>query len=550
MTRRWYPGSRGLLLAVSGLPALAGLAAALWVGADIDALRRVLATPGIELSMASALWSGAIATAIALFLAHIAMALAATGGWRRSLNNLALPLLAMPHLAVGIGLVLVLAPSGLLLRLVSPWASGLTLPPDWQTVQDPFGLSLIAGLVIKETCFLLLVLHAALSQVPAERLLQQARSLGYGRIKGWFVAVAPLLQRQIRLPLAAVLVFGMTNVELAIPLGPGLPPTFAVLLWQWFTDPDPQIHAQAYTGTLLLFAMTLLVLGGAAACGAAVRRVSQHWATGGARGVRERGLRYGLSGLLAALWALGMLAVVAIILRSASGTWRFPAVLPSGDVLSAWRVLAPPALDIAPQTVMFAIATAVAGLLLVLPAAESVHRNTDARRLIGALLFLPLLLPQMTFLFGVQVLLTRLRIDGTFVAVLWSHLIFALPYLWSLVAPARAAIDLRFADVARTLGASRQRTWWRITAPLLARTGLVAFALAFSVSVALYLPTLFAGAGRVATAATEAAAAAASGSLRLASMHAILLSVLPFFAFAIAYTGGALLFRQRRGVPR
>ncbi|MDZ7770544.1 MAG: hypothetical protein U5K38_16520 [Woeseiaceae bacterium] len=336
MTRRWYPGSRGLLLAVSGLPALAGLAAALWVGADIDALRRVLATPGIELSMASALWSGAIATAIALFLAHIAMALAATGGWRRSLNNLALPLLAMPHLAVGIGLVLVLAPSGLLLRLVSPWASGLTLPPDWQTVQDPFGLSLIAGLVIKETCFLLLVLHAALSQVPAERLLQQARSLGYGRIKGWFVAVAPLLQRQIRLPLAAVLVFGMTNVELAIPLGPGLPPTFPVLLWQWFTDPDPQIHAQAYTGTLLLFAMTLFVLGSAAACGAAVRRVSRQWATGGARGVHERGLRYGLSGLLTALWVLGMLAVVAIVLRSASGTWRFPAVLPTGDALAGW----------------------------------------------------------------------------------------------------------------------------------------------------------------------------------------------------------------------
>ncbi len=549
MKASWSSGSRVLLLTVSGLPAFAGLLTALWSGADAAAMRRVFATPGIEMSIASALWTGIIATAIALALAHLAVALAATGGWRRSLNNLALPMLAMPHLAVGIGLVLVIAPSGLLMRLLSPWATGLSLPPDWQTVQDPFGLSLIAGLVIKETCFLLLVLYAAQAQVPAGRLLQQARTLGYGRIKGWLVAVAPLLQRQIRLPLSAVLVFGVTNVELAIPLGPGLPPTFPVLLWQWFTDPDPQIHAQAYAGSLLLFALTLAVLGGTALSGAAVRRAWQRWAAGGARGVREHGVRRAISVKLAALWITGMLVIVAIVLRAASGTWRFPAVLQTGDAFAAWQALLPAARDVAPLTLGLGLATAVTALLLVLPAAESVHRDDRARLRIGRLLFLPLLLPQMTFLFGVQVLLAWLHIDGRFVAVLLCHVIFALPYLWGLVAPARAAIDPRLANVARTLGASRRRTWWTVTAPLLARTGIVAMALAFSVSVALYLPTMFAGAGRVATAATEAAAAAASGSLRLASMHAILLAVLPFIAFAIAYITGALLFRERRGVP-
>ncbi|NNE61185.1 MAG: ABC transporter permease, partial [Woeseia sp.] len=74
--------------------------------------------------------------------------------------------------------------------------------------------------------------------------------------------------------------------------------------------------------------------------------------------------------------------------------------------------------------------------------------------------------------------------------------------------------------------------------------------LAVSVSVALYLPTLFAGAGRIATAATEAAAAAGSGNLRLAAAHAILLAVIPLAAFAVAYTVGAIAFRHRRGVPR
>ncbi|MEM9056024.1 MAG: ABC transporter permease, partial [Pseudomonadota bacterium] len=226
-----------VLLAVSALPTIAGLGAALAFGLDGDAWARMLATPGLRLALGSSLWTGCVATALALALAHLAVALATIGGWRRRLSALTVPLLAMPHLAGGIGLTLLLAPSGVLLRAVSPWATGFALPPDWLIVNDPAGLALIVGLTLKESCFLTLALAAALAQVPAERLSAQASALGYGALKTQLVIVAPLLQRQIRLPLAAVLVFGIANVEMALPLGPDLPPTFAVLLWRWFTDP-------------------------------------------------------------------------------------------------------------------------------------------------------------------------------------------------------------------------------------------------------------------------------------------------------------------------
>jgi putative thiamine transport system permease protein len=160
------------------------------------------------------------------------------------------------------------------------------------------------------------------------------------------------------------------------------------------------------------------------------------------------------------------------------------------------------------------------------------------------------MLPQITFLFGLQVMLAWLRIDGTPAAVLWSHLVFALPYLWGVLAPARAAIEPRYLDVARTLGAGRARAWLTLTGPLMLRATLLALALGFSVSVALYLPTLFAGAGRVATVATEAASAAASGTLRPAAAHSMLLAVLPLGAFGLAYAAGTAAFRRRRGMPR
>lgn len=538
-----------LLVAVSAVPTLAGLAAALWYGVDAGAIQRVLAAPGIGLSVASSIWSGVLATVLALLLAHLAVALAMTGDWRGRLNRLALPILAMPHLAIGIGLTLVLAPSGVLLRLLSPWATGFELPPDWMTVQDPLGLSLIAGLVIKETCFLILVLMAALAQVPAARLQLEARSLGYGSLTAWLTVVAPLLQRQIRLPLTAVLVFGITNVELAIPLGPGLPPTFSVLLWRWFVDPAPAVHAQAYAGTLLLLFVSAVTVGAAAALAALSRRILRRLTENGSRRPDEKPARRLAGGLLLLLWLLGMLAIAAIVLRSAAGPWRFPVLLPMADALDTWRDVLPIAGSVAPATLLLALATAAAGIALVLPAAEQCREAAATRRAVSAWLFLPLLVPQMTFLFGVQVLLVRLRVDGTFFAVLWSHLIFALPYLWGLLAPARAALDPRYEQLARTLGASARRAWLTITAPLMSRATLLAFALAFSVSVALYLPTLFAGAGRVSTAATEAAAAAGSGSLRLAAVHAILLAAAPLLAYAIAYGIGTLLFRRRRGVP-
>ncbi|MEX2124954.1 MAG: hypothetical protein WD795_13750 [Woeseia sp.] len=539
-----------ILLAVSVVPTFAGLAAALWFGLDAAGFMRVLDTPGIGLSLASSVWTGAAATLLSLVLAHLAVAVSVTGGWRRRLNAFSLPLLAMPHLAIGIGLALVLAPSGLLLRLLSPWATGFTEPPDWLSVQDPYGLSLIAGLIVKETPFLVLVLFAALPQVPAERLMLQARSLGYGRLKGWMVAVAPLLQVQIRLPLAAVLVFGLTNVEMAIPLGPDLPPTFSVVLWRWFIDADPAIHAQAFTGTLVLLFVTVLAVFIASRLARLIAVLWRRWAESGSRLRGERAVRGALDATLGGVWSLGILALVAILLRSVSGPWRFPDILPDSGELSTWSAVLPVAGNVAETTILLAAATAVAGVILVLPAAERLRHDAALGRKLGAWLFLPLLLPQMTFLFGVQVLLVYLGLDGTFAAVLWSHLIFALPYLWGVLAPARAAIDPRYLAVARTLGAGPVRAWTTSTAPLMLRSMLLAMALAFSVSIALYLPSLFAGAGRIATAATEAAAAAGSGTLRLAAVHAILLAVLPLAAFGAAYAAGAAVFRNRREVPR
>lgn len=539
----------GLLFAVCAVPVGAGLVAGIALGTDAAAWRELLATPGIGRAVALSLWTGTAATLLSLVLAHALVAVAGTGAWLGRLRTGMLPLLALPHIAVAIGLALVLAPSGLLLRAASPWATGFALPPDWMTIQDPLGLALVLGLAAKETPFLVLMLLGALQQVPAQRLLLQARTLGYGPLAAWTYAVAPLLQRQIGLPIAAVLVFGITNVEMAIPLGPGAPPTLALLLWQWFTSGDLDRHPAIFAGALALLVATLAILAIAFAVGRLAHRSLSRLAGRGRRAVRDRGVRPLVLLAPLSILTLAGLGIVALALRGLSPLWRFPDLLPAHFDGGLFVRAAPQALAALATTAAVGALAAGAALAIAMLASESVADDPRARRRLDALLFAPLLVPQLAFLFGLQWLLVRLRWDGSVGAVVWSHAVLALPYVFGVVSGAQAALDPRLALVARTLGATRARAWAHVTVPLLARSLLLAYAIGFAVSSALYLPTVFAGAGRIVTVATEAASAAASGNYRIASVHATAMAAAPLLALLLATWAARTLYRNRRGVP-
>ena len=535
---------------VTGVPVLAGVVVTLLKALDSGSWSTVLETPGVWRALGLSLLTGALSTIIALAVAHVTVAVAGPAHWNNRLRGAILPLLATPHLAIAIGLALLLSPAGLIIRLLSPSMTGFQQPPDWMTIQDSRGFTLILGLVVKEAPFLTLMLLGALGQVASERLVLTARALGYGRLKAWIVAVAPLLQRQIRLPIAAVFVFGVTNVEMAIPLGPQTPPTFGILLWQWFTASRLELQGAAYAGTVLLLGATIgsLLVGLVAGRlgGAVLRRIS----VSGHRIGRDGWLRSAVLALPLTVAALGIGAVAALAARASSRMWRFPSVLPEHFSWTTLTSAAPSAGASMGTTVLIAVAVTCIAVAVTLALIELLADSPRWRRSVGIAFFVPLVIPQFGFLFGLTWLLTRLRLEGTLAAVVWSHVLFALPYTWGVLAGARAAIDPRYRLVARTLGVGPMRTWWSVTAPLLLRSIFIAAAISFAVSTAVYLPTLFAGAGRIITVATEAASAAASGSLRTAAVYGALQAFLPLGAFALASIGAHLLYRRYAGVPR
>jgi putative thiamine transport system permease protein len=539
-------------------PVLAGLAGTLLpafsylpaIGGDhvsLDAFRAVLNEPFIGRSILLSLWTGFAATLVSLLLAAGIMAAGyGTVGWRRLVRFLS-PILSVPHAAAAFGLMVLVMPSGFLSRLVSPELTGWTNPPDVLIPNDPYGLSLIAGLVAKEVPFLLLVLISAAGQADAQRTLQMTGALGYGRIAGFFHALWPQLYRQIRLAVFAVLAFSATVVDVALILGPGTPQTLAVRLVGQMNDPDLTMRFTASAGAILLLALVLALFAFWMLLEKAGAAANTLIASGGHRRVRDGGLIFifRLAGWLITGAVIGGLALLA--LWSVSGLWPYPDNLPASFTGKAWmQALNAGAGPLGTTFLLGLVSACLATLLCVLTLANG--KGVKAGRFLDVTLALPLVVPQIAFLFGLQILIIRAGLGYGFWVLVFTHLVFVLPYVFLSLTPAWNALDRRYALASLSLGKSRTSTFLYVELPLLTRPILTAFAIGFAVSAGLYLPTLLIGAGRLPTITTEAVALAAGGNRRVIGVYAFLQAVIPFAGFLLAFALPAWLFRNRAGM--
>lgn len=514
---------------------------------SLEPWRALFATPGLDKAIRLSLLTGIGSTAIAFLLTVLVFASGHGTVFFNRAKRAMTPLLAVPHLAMAVGLAFFLSPSGWIARLISPWPSGWETPPDIALVQGPFGIALTLGLVVKEMPFLVLMTFAALGQIRADDQIRMARSLGYGPIQAWLKVVLPLVYPQIRLPLYAVLAFSLSVVDMAMVLGPTTPPTLAPLVLRWFNDPELSMRFQAAAGAVL----QLLIVVGAIACWRlaemTVSRLFHPWLIGGYRGGKGRVTRFcGWSGLTL-VFALAIGSLLSLFIWSFAGRWRFPSALPESFAIKTWMTQATNLGAPAWTTLVVGAAATLIALILAVGCLE--HESREQRQP-GAgtltLLYIPLLIPQIGFLFGVQVALIWARLDGGWIGLIWSHLLFVLPYVFLALADSYRALDPRYARIARMLGKTPLGVLMRVKLAMLLRPVLIAAAVGFAVSVAQFLPTQFVGAGRLSTLTTEALSLAAGGNRRVVGLFAIVLAALPLIGFAFATLIPAWRFRHRR----
>lgn len=529
------------------LPIAAGLLGTLAPALRGHGFAALAAWDGLWCAVKLSIGTGLISTLAALTITLLIVA-ALSGSRSFALIRRTLsPLLALPHAAAALGFAFLISPSGWLSRALSPLATGWTDPPNLLILNDPMGLSLTLGLVAKELPFLLLMALAALPQIDAHRSAQVAASLGYGRIMGFTITTLPALYRALRLPTFAVLAYAMTNVDMAMILGPNLPPPLAVQITKWMADPSLTHIPTAAAAALLQLA---LVAGTLALWLITERLLSPLIPALAQRGQRGRPLDSILSPIaqtlgltLAASLIFGM---AGLALWSVAGLWQFPHALPETLTLTTWTKALPDLARTSTTTLTLALIATAAALTLTLASLESHHRKRTKPG--TALIFLPLIIPQIAFLPGLQILALYAGAKGGIAITAAAHTLFVIPYVWLSLAPAFTTFDTRTTLAAATLGASPTRIFWTVRAPMLLAPILTAFAVGMAVSIGQYLPTLMIGGGRVETLTTEAIALSSGGNRRLIGAYALMQTLLPALGFALALTLPRLIYANRRAM--
>ena len=524
-----------LLAAVIAVPSLGVVASAAAAALHTDAWNALWRDPQLPPALAMTLWTGLAATALAITLAALLLSLSFPGArWERVVKALA-PMLAVPHAAFAIGLAFLIAPSGWLVRAFSPWATGFDAPPAWATTQDPWGLGLIAVLVVKEVPFLLWAAATQLRRADTaarwSRELDVATSMGYAAHTAWWRIVWPQLWPRLGGPLLAVLAYSLTVVDMALVIGPTTPPTLAVLVWQWLLDADATINAQGAAASWLL-ASVVAALAGALWAVPALLRWRSRW-TSGHRSASSPVLhsRPLLLVTLAALPALYLAVMLALAVGSVSGVWPFPRLLPDSFSWQGWQSVAASAQTVW-TTCVLALVSSVTALAWAVAWLEYAPAQLDAQ--LRRLIYLPLLLPSVLWVVGLHRLSLAWGIDGQASGLWLAHSLAATPYVLIALSPAYLNFDTRYASIAASLQKSRWRFLVRIKWPLLKASLSAALAVGFAVSVAQYLPTLFVGAGRFATVTTEAVTLASGAQRSLTAAYAWLQWLLPALVFGMA----------------
>ena len=452
------------------------------------------------------------------------------------LRKVIAPIISVPHITVAIGVLFLIQPSGWISRSFSPWATGWQNPPDLNIAPDLYGFSLILGLIVKETPFLLLVGFAIIRQTELKEYRKQIMSLGYGSISGWFHVIHPIIAKRMRLSALIVLCFAISVVDMALILAPSSPSPLAIKIFSLYQSPDATSQLLAASGALYLLIITLFCCSVWIFFGKAFEmsfRILSY------RGFRFSGLTflgnlffYVVLGFLTFFLIIGLLSLISAGIWAFVVVWQYPSFFPQKFGFYEWQFGLTSYIEPFINTLLVGIISSSIATVSAIIWLEYSAKFTS--KLLEMFIYLPLLLPQTGFLFGIQVLLIWLNLDGVNMTIVWAHYLFVFPYILLTLGPTWRRLDVRYELLGASFRLSKLQRLVLIKIPLMMIPLLTSFAIGFSVSSALYLPTIFAGNGNFLTLTTEAVVLAANGSRQAAGVAALLQMALPLFIFIFA----------------
>ena len=517
-----------LLIALISLLPILGIVVGLWPSEQVSLadVKPFLAYQGLASSIFMTLFSAIFSTLLSLYIAFMVYSQVHLSRRFQSYEKYLAPLLSLPHLAIALGLVFLFSDGSLFFV-----DSGLPRK----------GLStLILAIVIKEVPFFLLILGAIGRQLPIKYWLLQGNALGYQNYRCWWFLVFPALLKQSRLALLAATAYTLSVVDISLLVGPNIPELFAVSVYRWQTSFATGDQSLAFWANLLL-----LMLLAVSVC---ILYAHEKLAHAGCKVLATKGSTFyiGRINLAFKLW-LPMLGLLTAMMVVVFVLWSFGFNSQNDSLVltqlhtrlwqDEWLFFELPLQN----SLLIALCSGVLGIAFALLALEL--QRQKGRYYPDYFWLLAIILPQLSMVLGWQVM--HIWAQGGYHSgwIVLSHLPFTFAYSYLVLKGPFQHVEPRYELLAASFGYSVWQSWWLVRFRLLLPVVFSAFAIAFSVSIAQYIPTLMIGAGRVTTLTTEAVAIGTGSQQDLIALYVLLQSVLPFMAFLMA----ALLARRFRG---
>ena len=517
-----------LLVSLISLSPIVGIVVGLWPPEHItfSNLASFLGYQGLSASVFMTLFSAIFSTLISLYIAFMVYSQYHLNRRLQSFEKYLAPLLSLPHLAIALGLVFLFSDGSVFFV-----DSGLPRK----------GLStLIIAIVIKEVPFFLLIFSAIGRQLPIKYWLLQGQALGYQDYRCWWFLVFPALLKQSRLALLAATAYTLSVVDVSLIVGPNIPELFAVSVYRWQTSFGVGDQALAFWANallIILLAVSVLILYG-----------HEKLAHTGCQVLATKGSRFYIGSInrvfkawLTMLGLLTAMMVVVFALWSFDFNWhsdRFAFTQLTTQLWQdEWLFFALPLKN----SLLIGLLSGLLGVAFALLALEL--QRQKGKYWPDYYWLLAIILPQLSMVLGWQIL--HIWSQGGYHSgwIVLSHLPFTSAYAYLVLKGPFQSVEPRYGLLATSFGYSSWQSWWYVRFRLLLPVIFIAFAIAFSVSIAQYIPTLMIGAGRVTTITTEAVAIASGSQQDLIALYVLLQSFLPFMAFFLA----ALLTRRFRG---
>jgi putative thiamine transport system permease protein len=518
------------LLILFALPLVSSLAFALIESFNLEGWIVLFNHPQLWLGLKLSLLSGFASAALSLITALIIVVGLTQNN---KLSSITGAMLAVPHLAVAIGVSFLIMPSGFLARLISALFTGWRDPPNWISNHDPYGFSLIAVLILKETPFLIWILASILNREDLRRSFAGQRaaalSLGHGMNSIWLRLLLPQILPRMIWPLLVTFVYAATVVDMSLVIGPTQPPTLATLVWNDINDAQVITNMRGAAGAWFL---TLTVALAALLIWVLVKILSRRrqWLTVGPTTKDYIWPWYSVLEFFS-LVILYIIIAATLVLLSLAPQWPFPILWPENLSAAVWfRVVQNPSALI--TSLVLAFTTSVTSLVLIIAWMESQPRSRD--RFMLLLSATALGLPAILVSLGQYRTFLQLGLTGTALGLFIAHLVPVAAYMFIVLVGPYRSFDPRWQSSAAGLLTRYSRFLWAIKLPLLKAPVFAATAIGFAVSFAQYVPAQLISAGRFSTLPMEAVTLTTGTNRPLTAAFTLLLMVPPLVAFLAA----------------